>query len=271
MSNLATLTFLFQIASKTVSFFLPTETTLHDVTPKSFSEIFTGPQVTLPSLVLVKKVPNEAVVEVAEEQPTLDTFVPLKPTDKKPIFATPIPPSIQTSTSTSEVHNSISSSSLPIYISSTPSPVVPLMPINVPNPEPPVQPIQQYSVNNVQVTSMRPETSSQDPYDVPYLGPEVEVVSYSRAKFEDKPPYEPSNLSPSLHPPTADSPPPIVTLSRERPGIHKSLKKDKGLVFVTPRYVPIKYLLTLCEACCNEIVILFRLKRARTIIEELSL
>ena len=269
MSQLATLNCLFQIASKTVSFFA--ETTLHDVTPKSFSEIFTGPQVTLPSLVLVKKVPNEVVAVAAEEQPTLDTFVPLKPTDKKPIFATPIPPSIQTSTSTSEVHNSISSSSLPIYISSTPSPVVPLMPINVPNPEPPpVQPVQQYSVNNVQVTSMRPETSSQDPYDVPYLGPEVEVVSYSRAKFEDKPPFEPSNLSPSLHPPTADSPPPIVTLSRERPGIHKSLKKDKGLVFVTPRYVPIKYLLTLCEACCNEIVI-FRLKRAHTIIEELSL
>ena len=208
---------------------------MHDVTPKSFSEIFTGPQVTLPSLVLVKKVPNN---EVEEEQPTLDTFVPLKPTDKKPIFATPIPPSIQTSTSTStsEVHNSIFSSSLPIYISSTQSPaVVPLMPINVPNPEPPpMEPVVQYSVT----TSRPPETSSKNPYDIPYLGPEVEVISYSRAKFEDNKPYEPSNLSPSLHPPKADSPPPpIVTLSRERPGIHKNLKKDKGLVFVTPRYV----------------------------------
>ena len=49
---------------------IPEDTTIH-VTPKSFSEIFTGPKPSLPSLILVKK---------TQEKPTLDTFVPLKPT-----------------------------------------------------------------------------------------------------------------------------------------------------------------------------------------------
>ena len=191
------------------------DTTIH-VTPKSFSEIFTGPKPTLvpglPSLVLVKK---------THEKPTLDTFVPLKPTEDKSqiIFATPFPTSSTTASSISNIPNHDLS---PTQRSTTTTP----RPTPSPSSRPTASPTTTPTVTVTTVKTIYNLVKSEDePNSIFVAGPTPK--SDSRM-------METSPSSKSYSPP----PIPIVVLSRERPHITKFLNGGNDMMFVTPRYVP---------------------------------
>ena len=197
---------------------IPEDTTAH-VTPKSFSEIFTGPQVTLPSLVLVKKVPEEH---------TLDTFVPLKPTDKKPIFATPLTP--MHNPKHNPIHN-------PTHIPShspgqNPSHIPSHNPIHIPTHDP----IHIPSDNPTQIPSHNPSHNSEHNLNhEPSYSPNILSHSLTNSHGFNPSPLPIPSPSPSPIPysisTTTTTPLPIIVLSRERPNV---IKQD-NLMYVTPR------------------------------------
>ena len=193
------------------------DTTIH-VTPKSFSEIFTGPKPTLvpglPSLVLVKK---------THEKPTLDTFVPLKPTEDKSqiIFATPFPTSSTTASSISNIPNhDLSPTQRSTSTTTTPRPTP------SPTSRPTASPTTTPTVTVTTVKTVYNLVKSEDePKSIFVAGPTPK--SDSRM-------METSPSSKSYSPP----PIPIVVLSRERPQITKFLNGGSDMMFVTPRYAP---------------------------------
>ena len=197
------------------------DTTIH-VTPKSFSEIFTGPKPTLvpgiPSLVLVKK---------THEKPTLDTFVPLIPTEDKSqiIFATPFSTSSSSSSSTASSISNIPNHDLSPTQRSTSTTTTP-RPTPSPTSRPTASPTTTPTVTVTTVKTVYNLVKSEDePKSIFVAGPTPK--SDSRM-------METSPSSKSYSPP----PIPIVVLSRERPQITKFLNGGNDMMFVTPRYVP---------------------------------